>query len=130
LRDQYYNLLAAEEAAEPTEIIRQELNHQYEQFVQQYGRLNSRTNSRKIHNDSAFGAAVLFSLERRDGDSFQKSDILEKPLNFKTEVYKTDDPVEALAMSLNRFGKVNISFIGELIGFDEAETLEALKGKI
>lgn len=130
LRDQYYRLLDTEKADKPAEVIRQELNRKYEAFVQQFGRLNSKANSRKIHNDEAFGAAVLFSLERRGGDSFQKSDILDKPLKTKSEVFKTDDPVEALAMSLNRFGKVNIPFIEEVTGTSESETLAALKGNI
>lgn len=132
MRDEYYRLLSAEKAGEPAETIRQELNREYDVFVQHYGRLNQKANAVKIQNDSAHGAAILFSLERRDGDgdSYQKSDILEKPLQTKAEIIKTDDPAEALIISLNRYGKVNLPFISEITGTGETEAIEALKGKV
>lgn len=130
LRDTYFKLFEAEKAGEVTKDLRQKLNQEYDAFTGKYGQLNGRVNKLKIYNDSAHGATILYSLERREGNSFRKSDIFKKPLFNEVQSFSTDDPVEALAMSLNRTGKVDLAFIGKTIGKEEKEIIQALQGKI
>lgn len=130
LRDTYYGLLELEKTGEPTKNLRDKLNEEYDAFVSRYGHLNQRSNSLKIVNDGAHGAAILYSLERREGGGFRKSDIFDSPLLHETNSFSTDDPVEALAMSLNQTGKVDMAFIGKVTGKDEKEIMQALRGKI
>ena len=77
LRDSYLELSTKEVAGETiSEASREQLNNAYEDFVSQYGLLNSPDNRWLILEDTAFGIITLSSLERRDGERFVKADIL------------------------------------------------------
>ncbi|MEI4573137.1 hypothetical protein, partial [Klebsiella pneumoniae] len=77
----------------------------YEALIKGYGLLNSAANRQRILKDEAFGLTMLSSIERKEGEQFIKSDILTQSLLPKQEVYVTDNPLEALAKSLNDKGK-------------------------
>ena len=130
LRDTYFELFEAEKTGGITKDLRRKLNQEYDAFTGRYGQLNQRSNKLKIYNDSAHGNIILYSLERREGDSFEKSDIFKKPILNEVQSFSTDDPVEALAMSLNRTGKVDLAFIGKITGKGEKEIIHSLHGKI
>jgi len=127
LRDDYLNLSAREVSGEPvSDSERATLNAQYSRLISHYGILNSAENRRRVMEDAAYGLVILSSLERRDGQHFVKADILTQSIARPRERFKTDDPVEALANSLNDKGQVDLEFIGAAIGTDERETIERL----
>ncbi len=108
--------------------LREQLNKHYDEFVQRYGTLNSQR--RQLQSDSAFGFTVLASLELKQGDSYQKADIFTVNLN-RTEIqFSTNNPVEALGYSLNKFGKVNTRFISESLDQSEQEAIASLGDRI
>jgi N12 class adenine-specific DNA methylase len=110
--------------------LRKELNETYEALIKGFGILNSPPNRQRILKDEAFGLTILSSLERKEGEQFVKADILTQSLLSKQEVYTTDNPLEALAKSLNDKGKVNIEFIAAATDGTEAETISALANHI
>src|SRR5690606_24230466 len=69
-------------------------------------------------------------LERKDGDRYVQADILTHSLQKSESHFTTDDPLEALARSLNETGKVNISFIEAATSLTEAEVINRLEGHI
>ena len=131
VRDAYL-LLADKESNENVEYpeLRKHLNESYDALVKGYGILNSLSNRQKILKDEAFGFIVLASLERKEGDQYFKADVLTQSLAQKQEAYHTDNPVEALAKSLNDKGFVDLNFISAAIGFNEHETIRSLGNHI
>ena len=129
-RDTYLALAEKESLANPDEELRKNLNETYEALVKGYGLLNSSTNRQRILKDEAFGLTMLSSLERKEREQFVKADILTQSLVPKQEVFTTDNPLEALAKSLNDKGKVDIEFIAAATDSTEPETVEALGNHI
>lgn len=131
LRDRYIELAEHETSgAVDHSRLRIALNTEYDQFVSLYGQLNQAANRRLISNDSAFGLILLSSLERKDGDRYIKADVLVESLQPKHEQFRTDDPVEALARSLNESGKVDIGFVEAATGLSDHEIIEKLDNHI
>ena len=131
VRDTYL-LLVNKEADENIEHggIRNQLNESYDALIKGYGILNSSINRQRILKDEAFGFLILASLERKEGEQFLKADILTQSLIQKQEAYHTDNPVEALARSLNDKGFVDIEFISAATGTSEPHAIEALGNHI
>lgn len=127
VRDIYLALVDKEET-EQIEYsgLRNELNESYDALVADFGILNSVTNRQRILKDEALGAIVLASLERKEGDQYFKADVLTQSLIQKQEVFHTEDPVEALAKSLNDKGFVDIDFIAAAIGQPKEEAIRTL----
>jgi len=131
LRDNYLQLSAHEiEGNAISSGEREALNGQYDRFVSSYGMLNSPANRRRITEDSAFGVSLLASLERKEGEHYVKSDILTHSVQKTKERFVTDDPIEALAHSLNDTGGVNLDFIKVALGIDEIEAIKRLGDSI
>ena len=131
VRDMYFELFDKETTEQKEHSdLRKELNESYESLIKGYGLLNSSTNRQRILEDEAFGLTVLSSLERKEGEQFVKADILTQSLVPKQEVFTTDNPLEALAKSLNDKGKVDIEFIAAATDSTEPETIVALGNHI
>ncbi len=127
LRDNYFALTERElSGIEVDEQFRAKTNDSYESFIAKYGQLNLPKNRRLILEDRALGHTVLSSLERREGERFVKSDILTQSIVKIQENFRTDDPVEALARSLNDIGNVDLHFISSALGITEDESISAL----
>jgi N12 class adenine-specific DNA methylase len=131
VRDMYFDLFEKETIGQTEHSdLRKELNEAYESLTKGYGLLNSSINRQRILKDEAFGLTMLSSLERKEGEQFVKADILTQSLVPKQEIFTTDNPLEALAKSLNDKGKVDIEFIAAATDSTEPETVEALGSHI
>jgi N12 class adenine-specific DNA methylase len=131
IRDAYFNLTALENTDRvENSHAREILNDQYTRFISHYGILNASANRSRILKDEAFGAVILASLERKEGDQFVKADLLTQSLNQPKEVFTTDDPVEALARSLNDTGKVDIEFIAAATALTNEAVIQSLGNHI
>ena len=131
VRDKYL-MLADNESSENIEYpeLRKQLNESYDALVKGYGILNSPINRQRILKDEAFGFIVLASLERKEGDQYFKADILTQSLIQKQEAFHTNNPIEALAKSLNDKGFVDIEFIAAATDSTEPDTIQALGNHI
>lgn len=135
LRDRTERLLSSERDPETDdETVAQgirDLDQAYDQFVESYGRLNSKENLR-VFDPNATDASLnqLYALEKTNADGFEaKGDTLSKRVVTPTPPMPdhVDEPVEALSISLDRMGHVDLDLIGRLLGTrDTAETSERL----
>lgn len=131
MRDHYLDLSERELSGTPiSKTEREDLNKNYDWFVSRHGLLNSIENRRRILEDTAFGMTLLSSLERREGERFVKADVLTGSIVQHKERFTTEDPIEALAHSLNDTGKVDLSFISAAMRLGENETIHLLGNHI
>ena len=135
LRDQAERLLAVERDPDTTDdAVAQgirELDEAYDRFTASYGRLNSKENLRVFDpNNSDPSLNQLYSLEKTGPNGFEaKGDMLSKrvvtPVPPMPE--HVDEPVDAMAVSLDRVGHVDLDLIGRLLDTrDDIETTEKL----
>lgn len=137
LRDAARALIALQRDPESTDAAIdagiKSLNDRYDRFADRYGRLNDPKNRRilikKGYHDCSLGIN-LFSLEVLDTKKnfARKADMLSKrtvrpqtPLPDRSET-----PADALAVSYDRTGGVDLALIGGLLGCDADEAEERL----
>ena len=122
LREELHHVLDIQIAGCSDEVLTREqwaLNSRYDLFVKKYGNLNSQTNVKLFKDDG--DSALLFACENvnEETKAITKADIFFKrtirPYAVPTS---TDDPFEALQISKNERGKVDIAYIEELTGKD------------
>ena len=91
------------------------LNDRYDRFVKKYGLLNSQTNTKLFRDDG--DSALLFACENlsEDKKTATKADIFSKrTIRPYVVAVQTDDCYEALHISMNERGRVDIAYIEEL----------------
>ena len=109
--------------------MREHLNQYYDEFVDRYGNLNEKQNAKFILMD-ANGRDAL-ALERGENGHFVKADIFDHPVSFAVdEVTSVDTPMEALSASLNKYGEVNLEYMGSLIDMEQDAMIDSLAGHI
>ena len=120
LREELHHILDLQIQGCSDEVLKREqwkLNSQYDLFIKKYGELNGQTNTRLFSDDG--DSALLFACEEIDKETgkVSKSDVFSKrtirPYVVPTS---TDDCFEALQISKNERGRVDISYIEELTG--------------
>ncbi|GAG89304.1 unnamed protein product, partial [marine sediment metagenome] len=90
------------------------LNEKYDRFVKKYGYITSRGNNIAFRDDNDY--PLLCSLEVVDENkNVTKADMFTKQtIRSLDKITEVDTANEALAVSLNELGKVDISFMTEL----------------
>ena len=122
LRDELHHVLDVQIKGCSDDVLKDEqrkLNANYDRFVRRYGNLNSSTNTRLFKDDG--DSALLFSCENIDEEprKITKADVFSKrTIRPYTVATSTDDCFEALQISKNERGRVDISYIEELTGKD------------
>ena len=117
------------ETHEASADLREHLNQYYDEFVDRYGNLNEKQNAKFILMD-ANGRDAL-ALERGENGHFVKADIFDHPVSFAVdEVTSVDTPMEALSASLNKYGEVNLEYMGSLVDMEQDAMIDSLAGHI
>lgn len=130
IRDTYHDLYNSEATERKENAVRRDqLNTLYDDFVRQFGNLNSPKNIDLIRMDN--DNRTILSLERyKDGQAL-KADIFDHPVAFnKNELTHVDTSEEALAASLNKYGNVNLEYMARLTDKTEDALLDDLKGRV
>ncbi|MGP5390317.1 SNF2-related protein [Glutamicibacter arilaitensis] len=154
LRDAANRLLELEAATvEDTDEIattRQGLRRDYQKYVGKYGPLNryswrrtGRTNESgeetyarivptpiRLLRSDPFGALVLALEEFDDAEqtATPATIMTRRVVAPRTEVQGVDTPADAVAVSLDRTGGIDLPLIADMLGMDETEAREALTG--
>ena len=103
------------------------LNSHYDLFLEKYGYLHDQKNRKAVERVSK----ELLSLEIEKDGEWTKADIFEKPVAFATdEGPKTLTAREALATSLNEYGKPMMAYISMLCGLGADELVKELEGEV
>ena len=119
LRDTLRGLITAQTEDYPEEEIKalqEELNTHYDKFTKKYGYVGSVGNQRAFDQDSTY--PLLTSLENFDekGNYKGKADIFTKrTIRPKIEITHVDTAVEALMVSLNEHGRVDLDYMAGLL---------------
>ncbi|MFS2832983.1 N-6 DNA methylase [Bacteroides uniformis] len=109
--------------------LRERLNVLYDKFVAKWGFFHDNDNKGFIMLDSL--GVEVFTIEIQSGNTIGKADIMREPVAFKkidTKVVLS--PMEALATSLNFYGKVDMPFIARSSDRSETDAIDDLKGEI
>lgn len=125
LREELHHVLDMQiQGCSDEQLMREQssLNVMYDRFVRQYGNLNTQTNVRLFKDDG--DSALLFACEDVDKETkaISKSDVFSKrTIRPYTVPTNTDDCFEALQISKNERGRVDLAYIEELTGksFDD-----------
>ena len=130
LRDTYQLLYRLEMQNEiEYKGLRRKLNGCYENFTALLGDLNKKENAAFILNDP--GGREVLGLERFVEGRKQLSDILRRPVSFDPyELKHVDTAAEALAASLNKFGRVEFSYMESLASRSRQELTDELGARI
>jgi N12 class adenine-specific DNA methylase len=123
---QLYDYSEAEIKAQQTT-----LNTLYDSFIAEFGLISSQANSRAFNADSAY--YLLSSLEVLDenGELERKADMFTKrTIKQKTVVTHVDTASEALSVSIGEKALVDMEYMSQLTGKDEAGLFEELRGVI
>ncbi len=109
----------------------QELNTMYDNFVDKYGRINSRANSAAMDGDNSY--CLLCSLENFDSENkfIGKADMFTKrTIRNKKAIDYVETSAEALSVSLAEKGKVDIEYMAKLCGTTVEEVIKNSNGVI
>jgi len=116
----------AKEMQEGTEM-RKELNRLYDEYRLEWGPLNQEPNRKMA---KAINKELL-TLEILENGQWRKADIFDRPVAFSTdEMHSVTDSHEALAQSLNDYGKPDVRYMAALTGKSEDEICDELEGEI
>ena len=130
LREELHHILDIQIAGCSDAVLEREqwkLNSRYDLFVKKYGNLNSQTNSRLFKDDG--DSALLFAAENvnEETKAVTKADVFfKRTIRPYVVPTSTDDPFEALQISQNERGKVDIAYMEELTGKDYDTVLSEL----
>lgn len=108
-----------------------ELNSVYDAFYKKYGVIGSSGNKRAFSTDASY--CLLCSLEVLDenGNLERKADMfLKRTISKAVPVTKVDTAVEALAVSMSEYARINLPFMAQLTERSEESIIEELKGII
>lgn len=138
--------LASDTDAATLDKLRAELNRTYDAFVKRFGYLNQQANRRAFYDDPEsarvlglerdFDAGVSDAVAKKNNvaprkPSAKKSAIFEKRVNAPyQEVTRVDTPKEALAVSMNQRGGVDLDYMVALTGMDQSAVLAGIEGLV
>ncbi len=106
-----------------------DLNKAYDDFVDEYGYVNSKANQLAFSEDVEY--PLLCSLEREEKEEYVKADVFYKQtIRPVTKIENVSNATDALYVSLNECNSVNIEKMLGLYNVSFDELIEELKGQI
>src|SRR5437899_56769 len=110
---------------------RRQLNYAYDRFVGRFGPINLRANQRAFDGDPDL--PLLLSLEHYDDETKRatKATIFsERTIHHRQAMRSASSPKEALLVSLNERGRVDLDHMSDLLNKPVEEFLPELKGLV
>ena len=128
LRDDVRSLMDLELSGDADEeaVTRQRAvaRQSYEDFVTKHGDLNAKENKAAIAGDP--DAHFLRGLEVLKNDKWRGSDVFQRRTFSPGAAYTAETPEEALAVSLNAKGRVDVDYMAEILGQPKNAVVQAL----
>lgn len=105
------------------------LNATYDLFVKRHGFISARANTLAFKGDPDLPLLLSLEIYDEETESAAKADLFHKRTVSMPKVpTKAETPEEALAISLQQFGRINLDFIGGLVSLAAKEVAGKLKG--
>jgi len=128
VRDRFIELYQSEQSSKKENFqLRTLLNHQTDQFLANYGPLEKKENYNLLKGD-AFFIELSTAVRMVDGE-VKKADIFSRPVAFSQQAQLLSE-MDAMIASLNRFGKIDITFMSEKTQKQVDEIVRILDGYI
>lgn len=131
LRQTFRTILTAQEnncSDEQLQTYQKILNAQYDTFVKKYGYINDRANYQAFSKDDDYNSLCALELVNEETHEVTKSDFFSKrTVKQFTEITRVDTPQEALFVSVDTLGKLDIPYMAKLCEKEPDEVIEALK---
>ena len=107
------------------------LNRLYDAYTAKYGLISSRENKRAFSDDSSYYLLCSLEILNEDGKLERKADMFtRRTIQPHRPVEHTETAAEALAVSLNELGRVDMEYMSRLCGKNEVEIAAELSGVI
>ena len=109
----------------------QRLNTLYDAYTAKYGLISSRENKRAFSDDSSYYLLCSLEILSEDGKLERKADMFtRRTIQPHRPAEHTETAAEALAVSLNELGRVDMQYMSRLCGKNEVEIAVELSGVI
>lgn len=131
LRQTFRTILTAQEkncSDAQLETYQKILNAQYDALVKKYGYINDRANYQAFSKDDDYNSLCALEIINEETHEVTKSDFFSKrTVKHVTEITHVDTPQEALFVSMDTLGKLDIPYMAKLCEKEPDEVIEALK---
>ena len=107
------------------------LNRLYDAYTAKHGQISNRENKRAFSDDSSYYLLCSLEILDEDGKLERKADMFtRRTIQPHRPVEHTETAAEALAVSLNELGRVDMEYMSRLCGKSETEIAAELSGVI
>ncbi len=107
------------------------LNRLYDAYTVKHGLISNRENKRAFSDDSSYYLLCSLEILNEDGKLERKADMFtRRTIQPHRPVEHTETAAEALAVSLNELGRVDMEYMSRLCGNSETEIAAELSGVI
>jgi len=106
-------------------VEQRRLNQLYDAYTAKHGLISSRENKRAFSDDSSYYLLCSLEILNEDGKLERKADMFtRRTIQPHRPVEHTETAAEALAVSLNELGRVDIAYMSRLCGRDTSSANE------
>ena len=131
LRATFREMLSAQERnCSDTELksLQDRLNAQYDSFVKKNGYINDSSNSQVFSRDDDYNSLCALEIIDEEAKTVEKSDFFTKrTVKYTAEITHVDTPQEAMQVSIDTVGKMDIPYMAQLCGQEPQDIVEVLK---
>ena len=111
--------------------LQADLNYTYDKFKRAYGAIIDRANERVFQHDDDYNTIAALEIVDTEKKTVEKAEIFSKRTILpETEIVSCETPQEALQISIDRKGKVDLAFMAKLVGVEPDEIIKELGNDI
>ena len=111
--------------------LQTELNAVYDKFRKTYGNITDSVNERCFRQDDDFNTLAALEIVDTEKKTVEKAEIFSKrTIQPEVTVTRVDTPQEALQVSLDRTGRVDIAYMSQLVGCEPEKLIADLGNDI
>ena len=131
LRTIFREMLSAQErncSDAELKSLQDRLNAQYDSFVKKNGYINDSSNSQVFSRDDDYNSLCALEIIDEEAKTVEKSDFFTKrTVKYTAEITHVDTPQEAMQVSIDTVGKMDIPYMAQLCGQEPQGIVEVLK---
>ena len=118
---------AADCSDEELSKLQRELNYVYDKFKKAYGNITDSANERCFRQDDDYNTLAALEIVDTEKKTVEKAEIFSKrTIQPETEIISVDTAQEALQVSIDRLGRVDISYMSQLVGCEPEKLVKDL----
>ena len=107
--------------------LQRELNYVYDKFKKAYGNITDSANERCFRQDDDYNTLAALEIVDTEKKTVEKAEIFSKrTIQPELEIISVDTPQEALQVSIDRLGAVNIPYMAQLAGCEPDKIVKDL----